>query len=152
MAAKKKSTPKMQAPKAPAKKTAVGVKAPAKKMAAPAKSVSKKQNNSGGPGTSNPLKSGEEYLKPQGFMSGRNDKRTPKNTSGDLGSDRAAVRVAAQRNEILRDKAVGNINVTWRNKDGKLVNTVQARRDDFPFPKGSVFFLGDASPKKKKKK
>lgn len=160
MAAKKSPAKKMAAPKTPAKKTAVGVKAPAKKMAAPAKSVSKKQNNSGGPGTSNPLKSGEEYLKPQRFMSGRSDKRTPKNTSGDLASERATMRQARQRNESgrsnLEQYGAGILAVTYRDWDGKLKNTYSntaygANPANVP-KSGYIWMDGDNSPKKKKKK
>ena len=148
----------MAAKKAPAKKMAAP-KVPAKKVAAPAKTVSKKQNNSG-PGTSNPLKSGEEYLKPQRFMSGRSDKRTPKNTSGDLASERATMRAARQQNQQSRINAynygAGVFAVTYRDNDGKLKNTYSnflRGSDPANIPKsGYIWMSGDNSPKKKKKK
>jgi hypothetical protein len=148
----------MAAKKAPAKKMAAP-KAPAKKVAAPAKTVSKKQNNSG-PGTSNPLKSGEEYLKPQRFMSGGSDKRTPKNTSGDLASERATMRQAAQLNRGYREgferDDIGFLTaVTYRDSNGKLKNTVLNRSDSYlerPYPASNYRFMGDVSKIKKKKK
>ena len=150
-------------------------KAPAKKMAAPAKASPKKTGSAAGAAAGKVVKkqgslgakiqrmakdtSGEGYLKPQAFMQGANDKRVTKSKgSGDLGAERGVVRQAAQRNRKFRANQeaagvdFGLINMTYRDRDGKLVNSVMNRKRFTEFPKKDVLFMGDASKKQPKKK
>ncbi len=144
-------------------------KAPAKKMAAPKKPDPKKKNASvrsanaaekdamdkKKTGTSNPLKSGAGYLKPASLSS---TKRVSKSSGGDLASERGVVRQAAQRNRKFRANQeaagvdFGLINMTYRDSDGKLKNSVMNRKRFTEFPKKDVLFMGDASKKQPKKK
>jgi ABC-type hemin transport system ATPase subunit len=146
----------MAAKKAPAKKM------PAKKVASAAdfrkKEEADKKKMTPGAGTSKPLKSGEGYLKPQSLAQGANDKRVSKSKGGDLASERGVVRQAAQRNRKFRANQeaagvdFGLINMTYRDRDGKLVNSVMNRKRFTEFPKKDVLFMGDASKKQPKKK
>ena len=137
-------------------------KAPAKKMAAPKKPVQRSANaaekdamDKKKTGTSNPLKSGAGYLKPASLSS---TKRVSKSSGGDLGSERGVVRQAAQRNRKFRANQeasgvdFGLINMTYRDSDGKLKNSVMNRKRFTEFPKKDVFFMGDASKKQPKPK
>jgi hypothetical protein len=114
-------------------------KAPAKKMAAPKKPDPKSKYKTGG-GLSQSL-----------------PKPSKTSQAGDLASERATSRQAAQRNRGFRKTAeetglsFGLINVTYRDQSGKLKNNVTNRRRGSTFPKQDVVFMGDVSKKKKKK-
>jgi hypothetical protein len=143
----------MAAKKAPAKKM------PAKKVSSAAdfrkKEEADKKKMTPGAGTSKPLKSGAGYLKPAS-LSGT--KRVSKSSGGDLASERGVVRQAAQRNRGFRKGAeetglsFGLINMTYRDSDGKLKNSVMNRKRFTEFPKKDVLFMGDASKKQPKPK
>jgi hypothetical protein len=96
--------------------------------------------------------SGEAYLKPQSFAQGAYDKRVTKNNSrGDLGSERAVMRQARQRNakgaKQVEKYGWGVLNATYRDKDGKLKNTTMNAANNAKVPKSGYIFL----PKSKKK-
>jgi hypothetical protein len=134
-------------------------KAPAKKVASAAdfrkKEEADKKKMTPGAGTSKPLKSGAGYLKPAALSS---TKRVSKSSGGDLASERGVVRQAAQRNRGFRKTAeetglpFGLINMTYRDSDGKLKNSVMNRKRFTEFPKKDVLFMGDASKKQPKSK
>lgn len=144
-------------------------KAPAKKMAPAKKAAPKKSGNSGsanaaekrmmdkkkttsGVGTSKPLKSGAGYLKPQSLAQGANDKRVSKSKGGDLGAERAVMRQARQRNAQAAKQVAkydwGVLNVTFRDKSGKLTNATMNAAQGAKVPKSGYLFL----PKAKKNK
>lgn len=152
MVAKKMPPKKMATRKAPVKK-AVAAKKPAQRSAnAAEKDMMDKKKT----GTSKPLKSGAGYLKPASMAS---TKRVSKSSSGDLGSERGVVRQAAQRNRGFRKTAeekgldFGLINMTYRDSDSKLKNSVMNRKRYSKFPKKDVLWLnsGKNQPKQPKK-
>jgi hypothetical protein len=145
-------------------------KAPAKKMAAPAKAAPKKTNSIGSATAAEKRMMDAKATKAKTTaakdskynkvpaMNKLNPKADKKSQAGDLASERATLRQAAQLNRGYKKQAektgIGFLAaVTYRDINGKLKNTVLNRArstQESPYPKSNYFFMGDTSKKKKK--
>jgi hypothetical protein len=94
----------------------------------------------------------DAYFEPQPFNKGRYDKAVLKNKGNDLGAERAVMRQARQRNAQAAKQVAkydwGVLNVTYRDKSGKLTNATMNAAQGAKVPKSGYLFL-PKNPKKK---
>jgi hypothetical protein len=167
MAAKKAPAKKMAAPKSAVSKTTAAKKATAATDRAergPAKTKSGAAMGAAAGSTAKKQQAARDFYAPKWHerVTGVPSRRVKNSKAGDLGSERATIRQAAQLNRGYKaafDKTgVGFLTaVTYRDLDGKLKNSVMNRNRSYmekPYPKNDVYFMGgdnSKNPKKKKK-
>jgi hypothetical protein len=131
----------------------------APKKAAPKKAAAKKAATPKPPAPKQP--------QPKSFMA-RGVGVNKKSQAGDLGSERAVLRQAAQRNRKIRRTDEdrwgdipastqrllrhGLVNVTFRRPDGELRNSVSNRKPGTELGSSNYYILGNSTKNKNKKK
>jgi hypothetical protein len=124
----------------------------APKKAAPKKAAAKKAATPKPPAPKQP--------QPKSFMA-RGVGVNKKSQAGDLGSERAVLRQAAQRNRKIRrtdedrwgdTPPFGLVNLTFRRPDGELRNSVVNRKQETALGSSNYYILGNSTKNKNKKK